>query len=191
MAKKTKEDIDKLRLWLEQGVDVDNRKIMLDETIDADSVGWVIRAIHKMEAESKTEPIHVYVSSYGGDVYDGLSLYDLMIASACPIYTYGQGKVMSMATIIMLGGSQRYAYKNATFMFHSLSDWVEIDKGTKIFESEIDLKESQRLEKRCNEIYVNRTGYEDTKFWKRWLKHEDKYLDTKQAVDIGFITHEI
>ena len=186
--RKIKTDLEHDFLWLQFGIDLQSRKIMIDDDVEDWSVGWAIRAIHKMEETDATKPIHITISSYGGSVYDGLGLYDAMMATPCPIYTYGQGKIMSMATTLLLAGEERYSYKSTSFMLHSISD---SSFGGKLFEVEIDANETKRLWDVLVKIYVERTKYKNEKYWKRWLRYEDKYLDREQAIEIGLVSHEI
>ena len=156
--------------WVTDGIDFSSRKIMLDEDVDEGSVGYVIRAIHKMEEIDPKKPIKIYVSSYGGSVYDCYSLYDTIRKCPCPVETYAQGKVMSAATDIFLAGDERYAYPNVTFMFHTMAS----DPGyQKLFEQQSDVKEGERLWDIGLRILADRTN-KPYNFWKKWLKYENR-----------------
>ena len=116
------EKFDNTKYWIEYGIDIQNRRIMLDETVDEYSIGWIIRALRRMIDANKTEPIDIYVNSYGGYCYDGLALYDFLRAcSYTTIKTHATGKIMSMGLVIYLAGDERYASPRASFMAHSVS----------------------------------------------------------------------
>lgn len=169
--------------WLDKGIDIDARRLDLNDDIEDHSVGIIIRALHKLEELDPRGPIYMYVNSCGGDIYAGLALYDTMRQCSAPITVYGRGKVMSMGTIILLGGDHRFAFRNTTFMWHSASSFSE----GKIFEMIGDVKETQRLFNVMMDIYAERAGNKAS-WWKRWLKYEDRYGDVWDAVDLGFIT---
>ena len=48
--------------------------------------------------------IYVHICSYGGDVFAGLALMDLIKNNEIPITTIVEGPVASAATLMFLGG---------------------------------------------------------------------------------------
>lgn len=175
---------DNNQFWIEFGVDLSSRKIVVDEDIDEYTVGWAIRGLIKME-EISDKPIDIYVNSYGGSVYDGLALYDMMVGSKCLIRTHAIGKIMSMGLIIYLAGDERYSSDYSSFMNHGMSS-IAIGK---LYELETEYKECQRLEEICNEILSERTN-KSKKYWKKTTKYEDNYYGKRQAIELGIVTHE-
>jgi len=178
-----KRDNENNQYWIDYGIDLKARKIMVDDDIEDFIVGFAIRAIHKME-EASNDPIDIYINSNGGSVYDGLALYDTMRQSKSLIRTHAVGKIMSMALIVYLGGDHRFASSNATFMNHT----GYADCYGKLYEREIDLKEQQRLEDVCNSILEERTGVNKT-WWEAEAKYEDKFYDPNEAKKLGVVTH--
>ena len=169
-------------MWLAQGVDLTARRIDLLEEINAQSCGIAIRAIRCMVAEDDTSPIHIYINTQGGVVYDGFALYDVMRECPAPIYTYAQGRVMSMGTIIFLGGDVRHAGHHTSFMWHSIAGGQE----GKLFELVDYVKETNRLWECMLQVYASRAR-EKLGWWRRWLKHQDRYGDINKAVELGFV----
>lgn len=180
-----KEDkFDNSKYWIETGIDLEQRKIMIDETIDEYSTGWVIRAIHKMLEINSEDPIDIYINSFGGSVYDGFALYDTIInCDKTTIRTHALGKIMSMALIIFLAGDERDATENATFMAHAISSYT----WGKLYELDIETNECKRLEENTLKIMADRTG-QSYSYWKRQLKYEDRYYDKDKAKELGIIT---
>ena len=170
--------------WIETGVDLENRKIMLDEDIDEYSVGWAIRGMATMERASN-KPIDIYINSYGGSVYDGLALYDTILKSKCIVRTHAMGKIMSMGLMIYLAGAERYSMPYASFMNHGISSAA----WGKLFEMKIEVRESERLEEICLEILDERT-LKGKAYWKKRSKYEDSYYDRDKAIDLGIVINE-
>lgn len=110
--------------------EVEDRVIFINEDIKASSVSEAIIAIQRInEYDAKQEekykkydrkPIKLYIDSYGGEVYSGLALVNLMTSSKTPIHTYCYSKAMSMGAMIFIAGHKRYIHKNATIMIHQL-----------------------------------------------------------------------
>jgi ATP-dependent Clp protease protease subunit len=62
--------------------------------------------------------IHALLQSTGGNVSDGVGLYNYLKAIPINFHFYNGGTVSSIAVIAFLGASNRYASANATFMIH-------------------------------------------------------------------------
>jgi ATP-dependent Clp protease protease subunit len=188
MAKKTDKEI-KLQnttYWIENGIDLINRIIMLDDDVDNFTIGSKLRGLDIMVKEDPKKPITVIINSYGGECYAGLSLYDkIEELKNTPIICYGTGAIMSMGLIIFLAADYRIASKRATFMAHSVSS------GTwgKLKDMEIELEESKRLNSLLVDILAEKTKKKYTKnWWEKEIEHKDKYYNVKQAKEMGIIT---
>ena len=82
------------------------RKILLSDNISALSVKDIITKIMDInydddlkEADYKDwerKPIKLFINSFGGSVYDGLSLVDIIKQSKTPVHTISIGSSMSM-----------------------------------------------------------------------------------------------
>lgn len=182
-SKRARFDLDNDLFWIECGVDLKNRKIMLDESVDEGSVGWLIRSLDTMANADQTEAIKIYLSTYGGSCYDGFALYDAIVNCPAPVHIYAMGKVMSMGTIIILAADKAFAYRNTTFMWHTIAS--DKDYG-KMFEHITDTEELKRLWGVMTDVYGT-ASTEKSSWWKRWLKYEDRYGDSEKAKELGFI----
>lgn len=183
---KSHDKYDSSKYFIETGIDIDRRRIMIDDEIDEYSVGIAIRGIYKMLDTDAEKPIDVYINTYGGCVYDGLALYDVLRSlEGVIVRTHALGKVMSMGTIIYLAGDERYSTARSRFMIHGISSASD----GKLFQQEIDLEETKVLENIIMDILVERTK-KDRQAWRRILRHEDKYYGYDEAKELGFITDD-
>lgn len=139
--------------------EVTYRKILLSDNIKADSVKGIIETIMSInydddlkEADYKDwerKPIKLFINSFGGSVYDGLALVDIIKQSKTPVHTISVGSSMSMGFWIYLAGHKRFVGENSTLMFHDISTWIW-DKSESIKQ---ELNEMLRLQKIiCNEV---------------------------------------
>lgn len=179
------EKYDSVKYWIENGIDLEKRRVMLDEDVDEFSTGFIFRGIMTMKDMDASSPIDIIINSYGGTVYDGLKLYDLLRSlddMGLTIRTYGTGKIMSMGLILFLAGSERQASENATFMAHSVSG------GTwgKCRDMEVDTEETKRLNKLIVDIIAERTEL-DYNWWHKHIRHEDRYYDREKAIELGIV----
>ena len=133
------------------------RKILLSDSIKADSVKSIIEIIMNInydddlkEADYKDwerKPIKLFINSFGGSVYDGLGLIDIINQSKTPVHTISIGSSMSMGFWIYLAGHKRFIGENATLMFHDIST-VVWDKTEGIKQ---EVKEMERLQAMLSE----------------------------------------
>ena len=78
----------------------------------------------KEQKKYKRNPIHLYIQSCGGNCFEGFALYDLIINSKTPVYTYVTGWAASMAFVLFVAGKKRYISKHATLMIHQPSHFM-------------------------------------------------------------------
>ena len=89
----------------------------LSGDVNSDMVHRVFEAVSAM-TESGIETAHVLVQSNGGYVSDGLCLYNFLANAPIAFHMYNGGAVASIAVILYLSGSKRYASETARFMVH-------------------------------------------------------------------------
>ena len=104
--------------------DLQQRKLILPENIEQESVDDPIRHILQYNREDagvpveERKPILLYLTSDGGDVDAGFALVDAIITSKTPVYTVNLGYWYSMAFLIGIAGHKRFAMPNAKFLLH-------------------------------------------------------------------------
>jgi ATP-dependent Clp protease protease subunit len=163
--------------------------------INQEDEAWIRNVYSSMEASgAKFSPttiemphIQILLSTYGGNVYDGLSLYDAIKNSKTDVDITCFGKIMSMGIVILLSAKTRKAYRNTTFMIHELSSGV-IGKLA-------DMEESIDEAKRINRVLFDIIEKE-TKITHSWLKEiynkkKDWFFTAEEALEIGLITEII
>lgn len=128
-------------------------------------------------------PIKLFVSSYGGNVYDGLGLVGLIRASKTPVHTYAIGKVMSMGFILAISGHKRFAYAHTSYMFHSLSS-VHWGKFSELQESVI---EDERLQAKLDGLTTSLTNIEQERLNEVHVKKLDWYFDSEEALSFNCV----
>lgn len=163
--------------------------------INQEDDAWIRNVYNAMDASgAKFSPttiemphIQILLSTYGGNVYDGLSLYDAIKNSKTDVDITCFGKIMSMGIVILLSAKTRKAYRNTTFMIHELTSGV-IGKLA-------DMEESVDEAKRINRVIFDIIEKE-TKITHSWLKEiynkrKDWFFTAEEALEIGLITEII
>lgn len=170
--------------WIMSGVDIESRRIEYRGEVNEVMSSVIIRALLKM-SEKSLDPIELYLSSPGGDAYEGLALYDAIIACPCDVHIIASGKIMSAAFIIFLAGDVRIAATHTTFMMHSVSYGVEGN----VKSHEIQVNEGKRINNVFLDIMATRTN-RNKKYWYRTILNVDKYLNVQEAIEVGIIRQQ-
>jgi ATP-dependent protease ClpP protease subunit len=64
--------------------------------------------------------IHIFLSTPGGSVMHGCTIYNTLRALPVKIVTHNVGNVDSIGNVVFLAGAERYACPQSTFMFHGV-----------------------------------------------------------------------
>lgn len=158
-----------------------DRIIFIDGDITDNLANSVISQLLYLDSLSKDE-ISIYINSYGGSVYDGLAIIDVMGFIDSPIKTVVLGKAMSMGALVFICGDKRQMTKQSTIMFHEISNGMY----GKISELTVNFKETERLSKLISKIVKSCTNIENIE--KAFEK--DTYYCPKDALKLN-ITDEI
>lgn len=76
-------------------------------------------------ASAGIKEVHLLLSTPGGDVREGMALYNIMRGMPFELTTHNVANVDSIGNVIFLAGKHRYATSSATFMFHGVGFNVE------------------------------------------------------------------
>lgn len=131
------------------------------------------------------KPIEFLISSEGGDVFGMFALLDLMrdIQKTCEIHTYGLGKVMSAAVLLLAAGAKghRKVGRNTRLMLHPMTSGAY---GT-VTEMKVEQKEIKAFQKQYIEAIVELTNLDEKQARKLVVHKGDTYFDAKQALAWG------
>jgi ATP-dependent protease ClpP protease subunit len=170
--------------FIDDDIDIDNRVIHLFKPIDFESVSNVAKGIQLMMAKGTDRPIDIYIGSFGGCPYAAFWLYDFIkVQVNLEINTYACGAAMSGGSIIFMAGDHRYMYEHSRLMLHSIASIAE----GKLFVSMVpEIEECREIYKDMCKLYALHSN-QDFKTWYRWLKFEDKTINSTKALELGLV----
>jgi ATP-dependent protease ClpP protease subunit len=99
------------------------------DVIDAPSVNRVIDMTNRALAEYKPQRLCYLISSGGGSVDSGVTLYNYLRALPQTIIMHNVGSVDSIANAVFLAGRERYATPASAFLLHGVM-WNFHEKST-------------------------------------------------------------
>jgi ATP-dependent Clp protease protease subunit len=155
--------------------------------IDCIEINQIIQDIYEINNEDAkrqtVEPIKLIINSFGGEVFSGLALIDVIDNSQTPIHTICHGTAMSMALIIYAAGHHRIASKYATFMYHE----SHYEMNGKVATHKQEIKEADRTEKICDDYLISKTKLTPAILKKVKSKQEEWYFDVNTAKKYGLV----
>ncbi|MDP5305734.1 ATP-dependent Clp protease proteolytic subunit [Paracoccus spongiarum] len=136
-----------------------------------------------LEAENPTKDISMYINSPGGVVTSGLSIYDTMQYIKPRVSTLVVGQAASMGSLLLAAGEPglRYSLPNSRVMVHQPSGGFQ-GQATDIL---IHARETEKLKRRLNEIYVTHTGKSLAEVEE--ALERDRFMSPEEAKDWGLI----
>jgi ATP-dependent Clp endopeptidase proteolytic subunit ClpP len=129
----------------------------------------------------KDMPINLRINSLGGDVFDGMAMYNVIKRRESKTTVYIEGIAASIATIIALGADEVVMAENSLFMIHNA--W-----GGASGEAKDMRKTAETLEKITSEltdIYVKKTGLSYDAVAQ--MMDEETWLNAEEAYKLRFI----
>lgn len=127
--------------------------------------------------DNSVDEIAIHINSVGGDVHEGLGIYNTIKASTKPTVAVIDGVAYSMAAIIALAATKTEIAANGLFMLHNASgmDWG----NAKQFRTTADL-----LDKYDNQLAVGvaaKTGLSLAEVKEMWFNYEDNFFTAEEA----------
>tara|TARA_A100001015_G_C14970157_1_gene704749 strand:- start:589 stop:1179 length:591 start_codon:yes stop_codon:yes gene_type:complete len=140
---------------------------------------------NKLKQESQLygfEPyIELHIHSGGGDLFSGISAYDILKKNKIPIHTIIEGEACSAATLIALSGKKRYITQNSMILVHQLRTWF----SGKHNELEDELKTSEKLMNSLKNVYKKHSKLTDKQLSK--IIEREEYLTSQECLSMGFV----
>ena len=136
-----------------------------------------------LEAENPTKDISMYINSPGGVVTAGLSIYDTMQYIKPRVSTLVVGQAASMGSLLLCAGQpgHRFSLPNSRVMVHQPSGGFQ-GQATDIL---IHARETEKLKRRLNEIYVQHTGRSLDEV--EQALERDRFMSPEEAKEWGLI----
>jgi ATP-dependent Clp endopeptidase proteolytic subunit ClpP len=153
-------------------ITMSNNDIYFYEEITPESVLLLSTYVKKLESKLlhfqcdyklKNPPsIYIYIHSYGGDVYAGLSCMNMLEKCRVPVVTIVDGFVASAATFLLLGGHKRWMREHSQILIHQIrgSTWGKYD------DLKDEMENSEKLMTIIQDIYVSKSEIPEKKIRK-------------------------
>jgi len=162
--------------------------IYLYGDIDNNTIKEITNAINELNKRElrngvylKPNAIVLHINSPGGELFSSMALFDTIRKSSIPIITYVEGMAASGASIILLASKYRIIAPHATILIHQLSSKISGKYNQLKFNTEIDTKLMNILEK----IYTAETKIPKNKL--KELLSRDIFLNASECLQYGLV----
>lgn len=159
-----------------------NRTIFIEGVIDEFLARSVVSQLIYLQ-NSGTEPMNILINSQGGEIQNGLLIYDIIQGIETPVNMYCMGNASSMAAVLLASGQKgrRFILPHSKTMIHEpLITGGVGGSATSIRTISNSILETKQL---INEILAKHTGRtieeidEATKF--------DNYMNATESIAFG------
>jgi ATP-dependent Clp endopeptidase proteolytic subunit ClpP len=151
-----------------------------------DWAGWVDDYVKSSDvydflAQNKGDTLDVFINSGGGDVDDGIAIYNALWRHDGAVRVYVDGLAASAASVIAMAGDQVYMYESSIMMVHN--PW-----SVAMGEASDMRKSADVLDKRRDQllaVYRSKTGMDDEDLIA--LLDSETWMSAEEALAWGFI----
>jgi ATP-dependent protease ClpP protease subunit len=136
--------------------------------------------IDALAALGDVKEIRLRINSPGGDVFDGVAIYNAIKNHAAKVTAHIDGLAASAASFVAMAASHIIMPSNAFMLIHNASGFV-MGTGDEMREVAADL---DRIDKAMTATYAARSGMTAAKV--RALMKEDRLMEASEAKELGF-----
>lgn len=154
-----------------------------------------IKNLDVLTGISPDRPITISMKTCGGDWYEGMAIFDAIIAAPNPVSIINYTHARSMSSLIFQAANKRIMLPHSVFMYH---EGTSAAAGT-VKQVETDMEFSKASKDQMLKIYIDaikRTPHSNMNKWgrdrikKRLIKEmndkEDVYLTAEDSIKQGF-----
>lgn len=131
------------------------------------------------------DTIHVYINSYGGDVNEGLAIYNNLKRSKAKIITYADGFACSIASVIFMAGDERIVSNSSLMLIHNAWTYTQGNaKELRKKADDLDVITQASINTYMTEVNISEEELKE-------LLDNETWLTPQQALEWGFATSMI
>lgn len=167
----------------------EGRRLSITLYDDIESDGWwsisdtsskTIKAI--LDENPGADQIDVYINSYGGEVKEGIAIYNLFKRSDAYVTAYIDGFACSIASVIAMAADKVVMGPTSLMMIHHA--WIWAAGNAKELRKAAD--DVEIIDSASKQAYVLRTGDKLTEEKLDELLDNESWLTAQMCIDYGF-----
>lgn len=132
--------------------------------------------------ELSADHLDVFINSYGGEVAEGLAIYNALKRNPASVTTYCDGFAASIASVIFMAGDERIMNDSSLLFVHKPSTFAAGNaKDFRKAADDLDTMESAIVKAYQNCVNIDEAALTDLLDHETWITSDD-------AVSMGFAT---
>ena len=136
----------------------------------------------QLEALGDVEQIDVYINSYGGEVAEGLAIYNALRRHKAKVTTYCDGFACSIASVIFMAGDERIMNESSLLMIHNA--WTFAMGNSAELRKQAD--DLEKITQASVEAYKAHSSLSEKEIKK--LMDNETWILPEEALSYGFAT---
>lgn len=144
---------------------------------DRDAYG-IVKELQELDVET----IKVHINSYGGDVSEGLAIYNTLKNSKAEIVTICDGFACSAASVIFMAGDVRIVNEASLLMIHN--PWTWASGNADDFRKQAE--DLDKIAQASVNAYMSKVNINEEEL--KQLLNDETWLTAQECVDMGFAT---
>lgn len=133
-----------------------------------------------LEALGDIDTLNVHINSNGGEVFQGIAIYNLLKQHKATINVYIDGVAASIASVIAMAGDKIYIPQTAVMMIHNCSTYAK--GNSKYLRKTAD--DMDKIMEALKASYMSRVKISKDKLQE--LLDEESYLTADECIEMGF-----
>lgn len=144
---------------------------------DRDAYG-IVKELQALDVDN----IKVHINSYGGDVSEGLAIYNTLKNSKAKITTICDGFACSAASVIFMAGDERIVNEASLLMIHN--PWTWASGNADDFRKQAE--DLDKIAQASVNAYMSKVNISEEEL--KQLLNDETWLTAQECVDMGFAT---
>ena len=126
--------------------------------------------------------IHCYINSYGGEVAEGLAIYNALKRHKAKVKTYCDGFACSAASVVFMAGDERIMSASSMLMIHNAWMWAAGDAN----ELRKQADDLEKINEASSNAYLEHINISKEQLQE--MLDKETWLTAQEALDMGFCT---
>ena len=136
--------------------------------------------VEKALKEVTADTVHVHINSVGGDVFDGIAIFNLLRNHSSKVVIHVDGLAASAASLIAMAGDEIVMNTGSMMMIHEASTFAF---GTKT-DIQKTMNALEGIDKSIADIYMTR--FKGEKVDVEELIKAESWFTAEEAIELGF-----
>lgn len=132
--------------------------------------------------ELDVDTINVYINSYGGEVAEGLAIYNALKRHKAKVRTYCDGFACSAASVVFMAGDERIMSNASLLMIHNVWSYSVGDAN----QLRKDADDLDKITQATMNAYLEHVTISEEKLKK--MMAEETWILPEEALEMGFAT---